>query len=142
MRDAFGYVIFGVAILGGVVGVISLIGRDRLYDQIGRGGLSIGEENPPGAPGAEPGGAPDAHERDAEIRQMLTARNARRAARGEPERDIDSELADLTRPAVDATLLAEIRELVVARNARRVARGEPPLDVDSEVERQVRDLAG
>lgn len=137
MQEAFGYVVVGVAVLGAVVGVVSLIGRDRLYEQIGRGGLSLDDGD---GGGSAP--APAAGDRDAEIRQMLGARNARRATRGEAERDVEAELAELTRPAADPALRAEVREHVLARNARRVARGRAPLDVDSEVERQLRDLSG
>ena len=79
-------------------------------------------------------------ERDAEIRQMLGARNARAAARGEAEVDVEDELQRLTAPAVDPGLREEVRELVVARNRRREARGEAPLDVEAEVERQLREF--
>ena len=80
--------------------------------------------------------------RETEIRQLLEARNARRAARGDAPLDIDAELASLTRPAVDDSLRAEIRSLVEARNARRIARGAEPLDVEAEVERRLSDLDG
>ncbi len=140
MQEAFGYLIFAVVIVGVVVAVFSLLTSGKLYDQIGRGGLSLNEDGPPKAPA--PGGAADDRERDDEIRQMLVAKNARRASRGEAEQDVEAELAELTRPRVDAALVAEIREMVVARNHRRVSRGREPLDVDAEVERQVRDLAG
>lgn len=139
MQQVFGYVIFGVVIVGAIAAVVSLIGSGKLYEQIGRGGLSLNEDGPP-AP--EPGGAVYARERDDEIRQMLVARNARRAARGEAQQDVEAELSELTRPKLDAALLAEIRDMVVARNRRRVARGREPLDVEAEIERQVRDLAG
>jgi hypothetical protein len=81
-------------------------------------------------------------ERDDEIRQMLEARNARRARRGEPPIDIDAELARLVAPKVDDALRAEIRELVIARNFRRARHGEPLLDVEAEVERQITTLPG
>ncbi|MEA2312046.1 MAG: hypothetical protein QOE28_2014, partial [Solirubrobacteraceae bacterium] len=79
-----------------------------------------------------------------EIRQMLGARNARRAARGEEEVDVEAELAALTHPpaASDPEIVEEVRALVNARNARRIARGREPLDVETEVERQLRDLPG
>ncbi len=82
----------------------------------------------------------DTAERDTEIRQMLGAHNARAAARGEAELDIEDELQRLTAPAVDPGLREEVRELVVARNRRREARGEAPLDVEAEVERQLREF--
>jgi len=138
MQEAFGYVIFGVVVVGCVVAVVSLAFTGKVYEQIGRGGLSLNEDGPPKP---EPGGAVYTRERDDEIRQMLVAKNARRAARGEAEQDVESELAELTRPLLDAALRQEIRDMVVARNNRRVARGREPLDVEAEVERQVRDLA-
>jgi hypothetical protein len=80
---------------------------------------------------------------DEEIRQMLTARNARRAARGQEPVDVEEELARLRAPAgIDAALEAEIRSLVIARNARRERQGKEPLDVESEVRRQVEELGG
>jgi hypothetical protein len=146
MQDALGIVIFVVVGVGAVIAVISLFGRSRLYDDIGRGGLSIGEDRdlrPHGAAGAG-GPTSSAAEREDEIRQMLEARNARRAAQGRPTVDVETELAELTRPpaAQDPEILEEVRTLVEARNARRVARGEEPLDVETEVERQLRDLPG
>ena len=93
---------------------------------------------------APPAGAASDAERDDEIRQLLTARNARRAAAGRETVDVEAELARLVRPAVevDPALREEIRELVVAKNARRVRKGLEPLDVEAEVERQVRELGG
>jgi hypothetical protein len=79
-------------------------------------------------------------ERDAEIRQLLEARNARRQRRGEEPIDIEQELSRLTAPRIDAGLRAEIRDLVIARNHRRVRAGKPPLDVETEIERQIADL--
>ena len=81
-----------------------------------------------------------AGERDEEIRQMLEARNARRIRQGKEPLDVETELAALSRPAVDPGLAGEVRDLVVARNARRVRQGKEPLDVEAEVERRLRDL--
>ena len=78
--------------------------------------------------------------REVEIRQMLEARNARRAARGEPPQDVEAELRALTAPPADPELRDEVRTLVEARNARWVARGQEPLDVDAETERRLREL--
>jgi hypothetical protein len=139
MQEAFGIVIFVVVGISVVLAVVSLFFRGRTYDQIGRGGVGDDREIRPVAPSR---GAIDLGERDDEIRQMLEARNARHAARGEAEVDVEGELARLTAPAVDPALREEVRELVIARNARREARGEPPLDVDAEVERQLRDFGG
>jgi hypothetical protein len=143
MQDAFGIVIFVVVGVGAVIAIVSLFGRSRLYDDIGRGGMSIGEDRDlrprPSAP------APvSAAERDDDIRQMLEARNARRAARGEEAIDVEAELQALTRPApaTDPDIREEVRQLVEARNARRLARGKEPLDVEAEIARQIRDLPG
>ena len=137
MQEAFGIVIFAVVAVSAILAVASLFIRGKTYDQIGRGGIGDDREIGPARP---TGAAVDAGERDAEIRQMLEARNARHAARGEAQVDVDAELARLTAPAVDPALREEIRDLVIARNARREARGQPPLDIDAEVERQIRDL--
>jgi hypothetical protein len=82
-----------------------------------------------------------ASEREAEIRQMLEARNARRLRQGKEPLDLDAELAALDRPAADPGLAAEVRQLVEARNARRLRQGKEPLDVDAEVARRLRELA-
>ena len=79
-------------------------------------------------------------ERDEEIRQMLEARNARRARQGKEPIDIEAEIARLQAPAVDPALRGEIRQLVEARNARRARQGKEPLDVEDEIERELRDL--
>ena len=137
MEEAFGIVIFAVVGISVVLAVVSLFFRNSVYDEIGRGGIGDDREIGPAKPH---GGAVDLGERDDEIRQMLAARNARAAARGEAEVDVEAELARLTAPAADPALRDEVRDLVIARNARREARGEPPLDVDAEVDRQLRDL--
>jgi hypothetical protein len=137
MDDAFLIVVIGVSLLGFVAAVIALATSGGSYDRIGRGGLSIGEDGPPSTR-ARP---VSAAERDAEIRQLLEARNARRAARGEAPVDVEAELRELTEPkamAGDPELEAEVRQLVESRNARRVARGQPPLDVEAEVSKRLR----
>jgi hypothetical protein len=127
MDDAFIAVVVLVSVLALVGAIVALAMSGGSYDEIGRGGLSLDE--PPPATSAE---------RDDEIRQLLAARNARRAARGEPPVDIEAELRALTAGAADPDLLAEVREVVEARNARRVARGQPALDVEAEVARHLR----
>src|SRR3954451_1529983 len=142
MQDAFGIVIFAVVIGAAIVAVITLFGRSKAYEQIGRGGLSLNEDPMPKAAT----GAVALRERDDEIRQMLDARNARRQRRGEAPLDVEAELARLTapgvaepgRPPVTARFVApgleaEVRQLVIARNDRRERRGQPPLDVEEEV---------
>ena len=145
-QDAFWTVLLIVVIGGAVVAVITFLGTGKLYDQIGRGGLSLREDDDGRGgtfgSGAPPTGAAAVRERDDEIRQLLTARNERRARRGEPPIDVDAELQRLTAPAIDPALRDEIRQLVVARNERRARAGKEPLDVDAEIERQVRELSG
>jgi hypothetical protein len=137
MEDAFGTLVWVVAVVGAIVAVFTLVGTGRSYRQIGAGIVHdedrTGDEDTPLR-------APAEH--DAEIRQLLEARNARRARRGEPEQDVEAELAALTRsPAVvDDDLREEIRQHVVARNARRLRAGAPALDVDEEIERRIREL--
>jgi hypothetical protein len=141
MQTAFAIVLFAVVGGGVVLALITAFTSSSTYSQIGRGGLSIDEDRPlrPGGSGGAmtPG---QAAEREAEIRQMLEARNERRAARGLALGDVEAELRELLAPAVEPGIEAEVRELVVSRNARRVARGEEPLDVDAEVARRLREL--
>ncbi len=138
MQEAFGIVLFVVVGIGVVVAIASLFTRGRLYDEIGRGGMSIGEDRDTRPQAAAP---LNVAERDDEIRQMLEARNARRTARGEEPLDVEAELERLTAPAIDPALEEEVRQLVIARNERRARRGQPPLDVEAEIARQLRDLA-
>ena len=126
MEDTFAIVLFVVVGVAAVVSVWALASSGGSYRQIGHGGTSIADDRP--------------DDREAEIRQMLEARNARRAARGERTSDIDAELRELTTPAVDPGVREEVRTLVEASNARRAARGEAPLDVEAETERRLREL--
>jgi hypothetical protein len=139
MHDAFGIVLIVVVVIAALVSIVTLLGSRRLYDQIGRGGLSINDE-PDARPQPKSGGAAALRERDDEIRQLLTAANHRRGARGEAQVDVETELRRLTAPVVDAELRDEVRQLVVARNHRLVSRGKEPLDIEAEVERQLREL--
>jgi hypothetical protein len=139
MQEAFGLVLFGVICVATVVALGSLVGRRRLYEQIGRGGLSLNED-PRAAPAA--GSAAALRERDEEIRQLVQARNEHRVRRGEPALDVDAEVARLTAPAIDPALAEEVRQLVIARNERRARAGREPLDVEAEVARELRELGG
>jgi hypothetical protein len=136
VEEAFGVVIFAVVIIAAVIAVATLFMRGKAYDQIGRGGLSLRDQDYR----PEPTGAMATQQRDDEIRQMLEARNERRARRGEAPLDVEQELARLTAPAADPQLEAEVRALVIARNERRARKGQPPLDVEAEVARQLREL--
>jgi hypothetical protein len=133
-------VVFGVAIVGGIGAIAALVMSRGTWADYGKHHLVLDSEQPRGR--STPAAAVPAAERDDEIRQMLEARNARRRRRGEPEVDVEAELARLTVPQIDDELRAEIRDLVIARNHRRVRRGQPPLDVEAEIEREIAGLSG
>jgi hypothetical protein len=140
VQDAF-VIVLVVVLVGAVIGAVwAGFASANPYGQIGRGGLSLNDGTD--RPAREPTAAIAAGEREAEIRQMLEARNARRVARGHAPADVEAELAELlaVRPAADPALAAEVRDLVIARNARRARAGKEPLDVDAEVARQLREL--
>jgi hypothetical protein len=133
MEDAFGTLVWVVAAVGAIVAVFTLVGTARSYEQIGGG---IDSDDAGDAPRSA------AAERDAEIRQLLEARNARRVRRGEAPQDVEAEFRALAHPPapVDDELREEIRQHVLARNARRVRGGSEPLDVDAEIARRIREL--
>jgi hypothetical protein len=135
VQDALAIVVVAVAVVAALAAVATLLSSGRQYDEIGRGDLTFDRDATAPAPASDP-------YRDDEIRQLLEARNARRAAAGKATVDVEAELAALTRPAVDEELRAEIRSLVEARNARRVARGQDPLDVEAEIAKRLSELDG
>jgi hypothetical protein len=142
MQDAFEIIVWVVAVVGAIVAVFTLVGTGRSLREIGARGL-VRDEDGAGDGAGDGGAAGAAGERDAEIRQMLEARNARRVRRGEAPRDVEAELAALepaAPAAVHDALREEVREHVLARNARRVRAGSDPLDVEAEIERRIRDL--
>jgi hypothetical protein len=127
MQDAFAIVLFVVVGVAVVVAIWALVTSGGSYDDIGGGRMALDRRE------ATPA------EREAEIRQMLEARNVHREARGEAPLDVDAEYRALT-ARHDPELREEVRTLVEATNARRVARGEPPLDVEAEVDRRLREF--
>ena len=137
VQSAFATVLWVVCALGIVIGVFALIRSGRAWDEYGKDGLVMDHELDPGPSAGTTGSTA---ERDDEIRQLLEARNLRRARRGEAPVDVEQELRRLVAPRVDDALRAEIRELVVARNYRRTRLGKPPLDVEAEIERQISQL--
>jgi hypothetical protein len=143
MQSAFGTLLFAVVGISAVVALVTFAGARRAYGEIGKGLLSLrdGTDRPAREPVALSGPAARA-EQEAELRQMLGARNAVRERAGRPLLDIESELAALLTPAprADPALEAEVRDLVIARNARRGRAGRPPLDVEAEVARQLAEL--
>jgi hypothetical protein len=137
VHAAFGIVVWVVCGLGLLAAFAALALSGKTWEEYGKDRLLMDGESPTGP---KPGSAAALLERDAEIRQLLEARNARRLRRGEPPLDIEEELRRLTAPAIDADLRAEIRDLVIARNHRRARAGKPPLDVEAEIERQIASL--
>lgn len=146
MEGVFAIVLFVVAGLAVVFAIYSLRGFGGSYSEIGKGGLSLDE--PDHIPGPMPGTPAAAAEADAEIRQMLEAKSARRERRGEAPLDIDAEVEALMAPApaaafeADPALREEVRQMVVASNERRERRGEDPLDVEAEVARKLQQYGG
>ena len=139
--EAFQLVLIIVVAVAVVIAIVSAIGMGDVYRSIGKGGLSLDE--PDRAAPQGPDTPASRAEAEAEIRQMVEAKSARREARGERPLDVDAEVAELTGGgghAHDAGLREEVRQLVEARDERRVRKGQEPLDVDAEVERQLREL--
>ncbi len=131
------WVVVAVVAVGVLGALAAALARGGPYDHIGRGGLSLGDGSD--RPADEPISGPRADAvREAELRQLLGARNQRRRRRGEPELDVEAELARLSAPPPDPALAAEIRADVEARNRRRLRRGQPALDVEAEVARLAR----
>ena len=141
MHSAFNVVIWVVCVLAVLIALGALIASRKTWEDFGKGRFVMDGDSRRDSRSSS-GGA--VAERDAEIRQLLEARNERRARRGEPPIDIEQELARLTTaaPAIDPELREEIRQLVIARNHRRVRAGKPPLDVDAEIEREIAGLSG
>jgi hypothetical protein len=137
MQSAFGTVLWVVCGVGIVAAAAALVMSGKAWEEYGRNRL-VWDTELSRAP--KSGSVAALLERDTEIRQLLEARNARRARRGEPPLDVEAELSRLTAPVLDAELRAEIRDLVLARNHRRVRAGKPPLDVEAEVEREIAGL--
>jgi hypothetical protein len=143
LQSAFPIVVFGAVAVSVIMSLVFLFSRGSAYDQIGEEGFT--SEREPAAGAMSSGGSPAAlAEQELEIRQMLTARSARRVGRGEAPLDIDAEVARLLAPAQpsahDPGLAREVRQLVVARNERRERQGLEPLDVEAEVQRTLTEL--
>ena len=163
MQSAFPVVVFGAVGISVVMSIVFLFSKGSLYDEIGKGGLPGADRRPDGSGSPGPArGRPsprgevvlagegyqgDATEREEEIRQMLQARNERRARRGEPELDVDAELARLMAQTEvlasaqhDRGIEEEVLQLVVARNERRERQGLEPLDIEAEMARTLAEL--
>ncbi len=144
MQDALGIVVFAVVAVGIVVAIVATMSNGSVYDQIGRGGLSVDRDPGPRAGGPVNVSAGTGAEREQEIRQMLVARSERRVRQGKPPLDVDAEMSRLlvADAHADPALAEEVRQLVLARNARRARQGKPPLNVAAEVARQLGELQG
>ena len=136
MQAAFGTVVMVVCAVGAVGALLALLLSGRTWDDYRASHLLFEREAP------RAGGAGAAAERDAEIRELIEARNALRRKRGEAELDLQTELARLSPPEIDAELRGEIRDMVIARNHRRARQGKPPLDVEAEIAREIAGLQG
>ena len=152
MQALFPDVLFGSIVLFVVVGVLSMLTRRSLHDQIGQDGAFTGESHSrlPSSSFSMPDAVRpfDNIEREAEIRQLLTARSERLVRRGEAPLDIDAELAridgggrDPSADSHDPALTEEVRQLVRARNERRARQGLDTLDVEAEVQRTLGELS-
>ncbi len=167
LQSIFPVVLFSAIGLFVLVGVLSMASRNNLHDQIGQGGLFVGEDYS-GAGGydamagtggwgeelqagaARGPGYDTQAERELEIRQMLMARSDRLVRQGHAPLDIEAELArlDWVDPRAggsgegsgDAALAEEVRQLVRARNERRQRQGLETLDVEAEVQRTLAEL--
>ena len=95
VQDAFWTVLLVVVIGGAVVAVITFVGTGKLYDQIGRGGLSLREDDDgrggAGAARRRPRPRPPASATTRSA-SCSTARNERRARRGQAPLDVEAEL--------------------------------------------------
>jgi hypothetical protein len=142
-------VVYGATAVYVTAGLLSILTRPNLYDQIGQGGLSMtGEDGLPGD------GLRDRSrrlvearaEREQDARQMLQARSDRLVRQGRPPLDVDAELARLDRLVAgqssprDDELVEEIRQLTIVRNERRARQGLQALDIDAEIERALTEL--
>jgi hypothetical protein len=139
VQSAFATVLWVVCGASIVIAFVTLALSGKTWEELGRDRLVMDRESDHGP---RSGSVAAQLERDLEIRQMLEARNRRRARRGEAPIDVELELRRLTAPAIDTELREEIRQLVIARNHRRARRGKPPLDVDAEIEREILSLRG
>jgi HAMP domain-containing protein len=134
MAGALVTIVLIVVVFAGVVALYTVLTSGHAYREIGKGGMDV----PPAA--ATPSATPPPEDRDEEIRELIEARNALRARRGEPALDVDDELATLTGAVPTDELRDELRALVEARNRRRERAGLQPLPVAAEIERRLRDL--
>ena len=95
---AFGTVIWVVCIAAALIGVLALLSSRRTWDDYRKDHLLLDSD---GRPAQRSQGAASLGERDAEIRQMLEARNARRVRQGQEPLDVEAEVARRLRDLAD-----------------------------------------
>jgi hypothetical protein len=139
VQSLFPIIVFGAVALSVVASVGFLLSKGSLYDQIGQGGM-LRDSDYASVLGPAPDSPADRAEREAEIRQMISARSDRLVSKGAEALDIDAEVARLMEPAPSPegdreALTGEVRQLVIARNERRARQGLEPLEVEAEVTR-------
>lgn len=85
--ETFALVLFAVVAVALVIGLLSLAGRERAYDEIGRGGLALDSARADAGPPAREPSLED------EVRQLVRTRNERLVRAGEPPLDVEAEVA-------------------------------------------------
>lgn len=142
-------VLYGTTAVYVIAGLLSMISRPNVYDQIGQGGLSDVREDRVARDALSDRSVRLAAERaesEQDVRQMLQARNARLERDGLPPVDVEAELLRLDILAANQPddraedLVEEVRQLTIARNERRARQGLELLDVDDEIQRAMGEL--
>ena len=94
----FGTVLILICVVGALVAVLSFWGTGEIYKGLGRtGGLSMDEPNlrpqpKPGSALSKPAATPRDDALREEVRQLVLARNERRARQGKPPLDVEAEI--------------------------------------------------
>ena len=84
-----------------VIALLVLMRSRGTWDDYGRRGLTFDSDRG-GSAEPPPGSPAEAAQREAEIRELLEARNARRARRGEERVDIEADVSRLKAAGADA----------------------------------------
>jgi hypothetical protein len=93
VTGAFSIVVIVVAVIGVAGAIAALAGSRRTWEAYGRDHLLKDSDLPACRPRADGPASGARAERDDEIRQMVQAGNARRRRRGQPELDVEAEVA-------------------------------------------------
>ncbi len=127
MQAAFPVVMFGAIVLFIVMGLLSMLTRNNLYDQIGQGGLTMGEDQLGGGASGEPGGFGPGPAGDWAPPAPPAPLGPGPGAGGASILGIGSAIGD------PAERDREIRQMLQARSDRLVRQGHAPLDIDAEL---------